>query len=166
MTSAILRTIDDPRTPLDKARRGELIKFALANGVREIHVGATTLPVNDGTAAELLRRELRSRGLTNIPIPHRTLGQPDPSPRLRASNGSPLTVAQQTPQPKVNEVNALDDFARQAVAQQAMPPNDPPEYGAMTRAELAKTCKARGIGFGRTAKKEELVEKLRGKDAA
>lgn len=161
--SAILKTIDDPRTPLDKARRLELVKFALANGVKEVHIGGATFPVNDGTAAELLRHELRGRGLTNIQIPKRTLGMPEPSPRLRNSAGQTLTVQAQTPKENVVEVSAIADLARQYQQQQAQQETD---YSTMTRAELAKTCKARGIAMSRTDKKEMLVEKLRGKDAA
>lgn len=166
MSSAILKSIDDPRTSLDKARRGELYRFALANGVNELRFGGTVLPINDGTPAELLRHELRSRGLTNIEIPRRVLGQPEPQPRLRSSNGNPLTVQAQTPAEKKEPpvVNATADLMRQYQSNAFAPPE--PEYDTMKRFELAKLCKAKGIAMERTDKKEDLVEKLRGKDAS
>lgn len=157
----VLKSIEDPRDNLQKAKRSELYAFAQQNGVKEID--------HDGMPAELMRTILRSKNLTNIAIPRRVLGQPEPR-QLRNSNGAPLSVAQQTPAENVVEMDATADLMRQYQAErarQAEPASSAAKpYEQMTRAELAKTCKARGIAMSRTDKKETLMEKLRGKDAA
>ena len=74
-----LKRLDDPRDPLSKARRSELLRYAQANGIPNV----------DGrTPARLLRRLLRAQGLTRPPIPNRTLGFPD-----KPANGQPEPVA-------------------------------------------------------------------------
>lgn len=151
-----LHSITDPRDRLSKARRMELYKFAQSKGVKE--VDRKDMP------ARLMRRILREKGFTDIPIPPRVLGQPEPRARaeLMNSNGQPLN------QPKGIEVDADADMLRQYQAEQARAAAEKQtlDVGSMTRAQLAKACKERGIKFGRTAKKEELAEKLRGQNAA
>lgn len=133
----------DPRDTLEKARRMELFKFAQANGVTDI---------THDWAAKDMRTRLRQLGLTNIPIPERVFGMPEPVRMLNSSGkpaqiSAPKTVAPAPPVP--------------------VTPSQPAQpYEQMTRAELAKTCKARGISMARTDKKEMLMEKLRGKDAS
>jgi hypothetical protein len=56
---------DDPRSPLERARRLELLAFARANSVTEI---------KHDMPAPLMRKILRLKGLTNIKIPDRKLG--------------------------------------------------------------------------------------------
>jgi hypothetical protein len=144
--------VTDPRDNLDKARRPEIYKFAQENGVKEI---------TPEWPASGMRLELRKRGLTNIKIPHRIFGTPDNRTMLN-SNGAPMPVSAQTQGPV--EVDAAADLMRQVASGAYEQP--PPDYSAMTRAELAKTCKARGIKMARTDKKEILMEKLRGQVAA
>jgi hypothetical protein len=76
----ILREITDPRDALAKARRYELFQFAKANGVTEI---IHAMPAN------IMRKILRSRGLTNIRIPQRTLGVVVPT-GVSSSSQSPV----------------------------------------------------------------------------
>src|SRR5262245_14880558 len=85
-----LDRIDDPRDSLDKAHRLELVRFANANGMKEI---------NENMPAILIRRELRKKGLTNIRIPKRPLGAQNPPPAENSEN--------------VVQASADDDLARQ-----------------------------------------------------
>ena len=135
--TAILQKVEDPRDSLDRARQFELYAYAQRHGISEI---VKTMP------AILMRRILRSKGLTNVPIPPRTLGKADVQ-----------TIA---PETDANSVDAAADLARQFKEAKVVP------IEQMTRAQLAKTCKARGIKMQRTDTKEMLQEKLRGKDAA
>jgi len=57
------------------------------------------------------------------------------------------------------------DLMRQYAAQQQAPVPQV-DYSTMTRAEMAKACKAGGIKMARTDTKEILMERLRGKNAA
>lgn len=140
MGFAGLLKIEDPRDSLDKARRSELLAFARANGVTEI---AHDMP------AIVMRRILRSKRLTNIRIPRRTLGQPELRPDALVS----------TEPNNVVSLDAGDELMRQYQAG-AMAVPAAPSLDTMTRAELAKACKAKGIAMARTDKKETLMEKL------
>jgi hypothetical protein len=136
-----LHRVDDPRDALDKARRSELLQFARANGVKEI---AHDMP------AIIMRRILRSKRLTNIRIPRRVLGQPE------------MRAALVTEQPSnVPALDASDELMRQyREGAMAAPAKPEVSFDAMTRAKLAKTCKAKGIAMARTDKKEDLIGKL------
>jgi hypothetical protein len=69
---AILKRIDDPRDALDRSRRPDLVKFARANGMADI---SEELP------AMVIRKRLRERGFTRIPLaPQRPLGSPPDAP--------------------------------------------------------------------------------------
>lgn len=141
MGFAGLLKIDDPRDSLQKARRWELLEFARANGVTEI---------KHDMPADIIRRILRSHRLTNIRIPRRVLGQNDRRPDAMAAAsdaGGGVTL------------DAGDDLMRQYQAG-AMAVPAAPSLDTMTRAELAKACKAKGIAMARTDKKETLMEKL------
>jgi hypothetical protein len=146
-----LLRVDDPRDNLEKAKRPELLAFARQHGVTEI---------KHDMPAIIMRRILRAKRLTDIKIPRRILGQPE-------SRGQAIVTA--APE-NVVSFDAADDLMRQyqAGAMAAPAPSAPSAkpYEQMTRAELAKTCKARNIPMARTDKKEMLMEKLRGKDAA
>lgn len=96
--SAILKRIDDPRDALDKARRPELVAFARAHGLNEI---SSDMP------AMLIRKRLRSAGLTRISVPDRRLGSmPDvptsitPPPPSAVEGGGKV-------------VDVMDDLERQ-----------------------------------------------------
>lgn len=135
-----LLKVEDPRDSLDKARRSELLAFARANGVKEI---AHDMP------AVLMRRILRSKRLTNIRIPRRTLGQPELRQDAMVATAEPSNVV---------SLDAGDELMRQYQAGAMQAPS--PSFATMTRAELAKACKAKGIGMSRTDKKEDLMAKL------
>jgi hypothetical protein len=109
----ILNKIDDPRTPLDKARRRELYDFAQANGVTEI---------TDQTPAIIARHILRQKGLTRIVIPPRPLGaQNQPGTGLKYQN---QMQAPGGPQQTGVEADMVADLARQFASTQRQAPAD------------------------------------------
>lgn len=93
----ILNKITDPRDSLEKAKRYELVKFAHEHGHTQI---TTEMP------AILIRKYLRSQGLTNIKIPHRPLGQPPKD----SPNALQSTAVDEK---NVPTFDAEDDLARQ-----------------------------------------------------
>lgn len=101
-----LLTIQDPRDDLEKARLRELVAFAEKHSVTSV---SPTMP------APLIRKILRSQGLTNIEIPVRLLGQ---VPGARGSAG------QSTPENTV-EMLADDDLMEQWRRQQVPEPTMP-----------------------------------------
>lgn len=145
-----LHRIDDPRDALAKATRGELVKFAKANGLYpEV--------VNGDMPAILIRKRLRERGLTRIKIPDRPLGQPV-RPVAMGDGGAVET-------PNAVEADAEADLERQW-AQQAVKPAEKPAITVPTMKDLRAACKARGIKVERTDNMESLRAKLHGQDAA
>jgi hypothetical protein len=107
----ILNKIDDPRTPLDKARRRELYDFARANGVTEI---------TDQTPAIIARSILRQRGLTRIVTPPRPLGATNqPGTGLKYQNHIQAPGGEH--QTGV-EADMVADLARQFAASQRQAP--------------------------------------------
>lgn len=139
----VLRSIDDPRDALEKARLPELLKFAADNGVE--------IPAQFQDKAIIIRQLLRQRGLTRIKIPARVLGMPNA--------GDPVV-----PDGPVNEVNFAEDLMRQVMAAPAPPPPAPPARSGVSEiAELRKECKRRGIKTARTDKLADLRARLNGK---
>jgi hypothetical protein len=150
---AQLKSIDDPRDNLDKARLHELIDFARRNGI-------TTLngkPVEDNPAI-LIRRELRQQRLTNIRVPHRPLGGVPAAP-----------VASDAP-----GIDAADDMLRQMQTQKPEPPRPAPQP-AKTKAKypnrlverpkqeinvLRDKCKELGIPMSRRDRLPDLKAKI------
>lgn len=165
--SLVLKSVEDPRDALQKARRMELFRFAQKNGVKEI---IHQMP------ADLMRKILRSKGLTNIPIPHRVLGQPEPRGHqaIPSANGKREVEAE-----NVVEVDADDHLERQFLAQQASPPEPAPvkklqaplpakqeawkekPVARMTINDLRWACKAKGIKLDRRDNMTSLGEKLK-----
>lgn len=144
----LLNRIDDPRDNLEKAHRLELVRFANANGLTQI---------TEHMPAILIRRELRSRGLTNIRIPRRILGAQNQAASLPPGNGGP--------QPKVVEMDAAADLARQFRTEAAVPlPNGRPrrlvERPKSKINLLRDQCKELGIHMGRRDKTEDLERKI------
>jgi hypothetical protein len=137
-----LNRIDDPRDPLSKARRSELVRYARANGVKEIDPDMPAL---------LMRDILRRRGLTRPPIPNRPLG-------AQVQNGLPAVGTQQNGV----EADALADLARQ-YQQQRQPPLAPSTMGIN---ELRAECKRLGIRLSRRDNMNSMREKIgaHGKD--
>lgn len=86
--SAILKSIDDPRSPLDRTRRMDLVKYAKAHGIEGI---------SDQVPAILIRKKFRALGINRIPVAFQTLGQPPkasavvpPSPALTQGSGAEI----------------------------------------------------------------------------
>jgi len=181
----ILDRIIDPRDNLEKARRCELEHYARANGVGEI---------DPNMPAQLMRRILRAKGLTQIAVPNRPLGAvnarpllPDPTQAARGeADGATASEA-------VAEIAAEDDLARQwklnssplpkgSLVSSPLPkgslvssplPKGARDYGTaeksiedMSFAELRAACKARGVRVARTDKASDLRGKLSGQDTA
>ena len=139
----VLKSIDDPRDALERARLPELLAFAAANGVE--------IPPAFQDKAIIIRQLLRQRGLTRIKVPPRVLGKPYANE----------TVAPDAP---ANTVDAAADLMRQVMA---APPPEPVKAGKMpVIVELRKECKARGISFTKTDKAADLRAKLNGKQDA
>lgn len=148
---AQLLTVVDPRDRLEKARLDVLIKFARANGIDSLH----GKPI-DQNPAILIRKELRQRRLTNIPIQDRPLG----------SMAVPATMADNGP-----GVDASDDLARQFKTQAPPPPppatapKPPKQTRLMERPKqeinvLRDECKRLGIPMGRRDSKADLKAKI------
>lgn len=139
---AQLKSVDDPRDRLDKASRVELIKFAQQNSVAEI---------DPEMPAILMRELLRSKGLTNINIAPRLLGQP---------RGRAVVAGEQA---NVPVMNSTADLARQWQEQQKQKPKRVHEFN-----DLRAECKRLGIKISRRDNMTVLKTKMaeHGKDAA
>lgn len=130
--------IEDPRGPLELASRDELYAYAKANHVTEIdeamYMGAY--------AAERMKKILMSKGLTHLSTVLKPFGAP---PDTEKPSG---------------KIMSIDDLANAPA--DPLPPRVTPtiDHKVMSRAELAKECKARGIKMARTDSKEKLVERL------
>jgi hypothetical protein len=111
MTATFLRA-DDPRAPLQKATRYELIAYARANKLEQPIVATYGRQI-DNIPADLLRVELKQRGLTRPPMRPRTLGLP---------TGEVMPEGPITSGP---EVDAVADLKRQFLAQPAAPAAPP-----------------------------------------
>jgi hypothetical protein len=159
-----LSIIVDPRDTLDKARRSELARYAVINGVEEIK---PTMP------AMLMRKILRSRGLVNPSIPVRKLGAMNTS-----ATGLVENAPASEPEGKIEQVSATDDMMEQWLEEekQAVEVKDENEVPAlaaptpakaivnMTINELRKACQARGIKLARRDNMITLRAKLNGED--
>lgn len=147
----ILNKIDDPRDNLERAKRGELVAFAQAHGLRH---------VTWDTPAILIRAELRAKGITNIRVPPRPLG----------SQAGRHHQAMAAPNQKVLEVNAAADLARQFEQQQAAPPptplprtDKPKRLAERPRSEINRLrdeCKRLGIKMERKDNLTTLKAKI------
>lgn len=135
-----LNRIDDPRDPLSKARRSELVKYARANGIKEIDPDMPAL---------LMRDILRRRGLTRPPIPNRPLG-------AQVQNGLPAIAA--GAQQGGVEADALADLARQYQQQRQPPPPLAPGKSGIN--ELRAECKRLGIKLSRRDNMNSMREKI------
>lgn len=146
MSTLLLKSIDDPRSPLDKAHRRELYEFAKKHGVAEI---------TDETPAILARHILRQRGLTNIKVPPRILGaQNQPGTGMKYQN---QIQDGHGAQPSGIEADMIADLARQFATQTR--PEAQEAKPALTFNELRSECKRLGIKFGRKDNLATLREK-------
>jgi hypothetical protein len=123
--------IEDPRGPLQLASRYELYQCAKANGIKEIDEAMYMGPY----AAEKMKKILASKGITDLKTVLQPFGSP---PGTEQPSGKTMT---------------MDDL----IAQTVTPTID---HKVMTRAELAKEVKRRGIKMARTDTKEQLRERL------
>lgn len=154
----ILNKIEDPRSNLQKAKRRELVDFALKNGVTQI----SGFPVNDGTPADILRAELRQRGLTRIDIPLRVLGaQNQPGTGLKYQNR--MQAPGGTVAPTGVTVDAGADMRRQFEAEQTRHAAETKwraELAAMGINELGAEMKRLKIHRDRKDNKETMRAKI------
>lgn len=142
----LLRT-EDPRDPLEKATRDELVAYAHSKG---------QIDIVEQMPAVLIRKLLKSRGLTDIKIPDRQLGG------FNDANSYGL-VAEKSDAPSVNAEEAM-------IAQWQQRKDDPVEaepvsVDDMPMGQLRAECKRRGIKMARTDNMEALRDKLRGQAA-
>ena len=145
---AQLKSIDDPRDRLDKAHRIELIRFAQQNGVSEI---------DPEMPAILMRDILRRKGLTNIQVPNRMLGQ------TARRDAAVISVAQSN----VPLTDAAADLAKQWQAQKQTPVEKPAKR-VNEFVEIRSKLKKMGVTFRRNNTMQELKAKLaeHGKNAS
>lgn len=153
------RTVD-PRDALDKARRYELWQHALKNGVADI---------THDMPAPIMRRILRERGLTQIAIPPRPLGQINqPHPSKAFVPGSGVVV---NGDGRVQESDALADLQRQyELEKQERQQARVVKYAkpVSTINQLRRKCQELGIKMDRRDNLQSLQAKIdgHGKDAA
>jgi hypothetical protein len=150
---AVLQRIDDPRDNLDKALPDELYFFAKSRGITDI---------NRAEPAVLMRKKLRDKGLVDIPIPNRVLGQPTDW------HNEWSTGSKEDPRPSITAEQLMqkqwDEQQGKTNTPPAMKSPDPTEPFDVAKAgivELRKECKRRGIKMARTDNLVTLREKLR-----
>lgn len=164
-----LHRIQDPRDMLERARRSELVEFARQKGVKEI---VPEMP------AMLMRKILRSRGLTNIAIDLRQLGEVTRNKiNVKKSTAKPKPGARAPEPERVAVVDADDDLMRQWEAEQMQPqppvesqpparkprkmkgptPTDPK---LMHMADLRSYAKKQGVSITFKMKKAEILQLL------
>lgn len=159
----ILR-IQDPRDALERARRSELVAYARKHGIREI---VPEMP------AQLMRKILRSKGLVDIRVEPRQLGEVTRKKiNVKVSTAKERRIPE-TAEPKGVEMDADADLMRQWASQQsagtktvdpasiAVPKGPYRNPDRPTMPEVRKECRKHGIKFPPTAKISELLEMLR-----
>lgn len=136
-----LLTVIDPRDRLSKARRSELLRYATANGVS----------FDESMPADLMRAQLRTKGLVRPDIAARVLGAP------KEGLGKGVEQAQ-----GANEVNATEDLMRQYQAQNGQKPAGKP-VADMSINELRAEAKRLDIKVERRDNMLSLREKIEAK---
>lgn len=147
------RTVD-PRDNLDKAHRRELLDFAKANGLEVDE----NMPADDieGRAGTGLRGLLRSKGLTRIAIPPRSIDNRI-GDRTFPLKSKPAVPAQAS----ADEWAEFQKFkAWKAAQSQDAKITEPKPIDQMSITELRTECKARGIKMERKDTMETLRAKL------
>lgn len=124
---------DDPRDKLEKATRDELVDFAHINGQMDI---------SEQMPKTVIVEMLRSRGLTNISIPERVLGE-----YVHRDQYGILDRAPAPPQEKTKPAASSDP-------------------DKMSIQELRAECRRLKIKLERTDNIPRLREKLRGQAAS
>jgi len=147
-----LRRIDDPRSNLQKATRGELNRFAKERSIPDWDTEAP---------ADIMREQLMRMGITNINLPPRILGSRN---YWNRRNGPPLTVVPPQGQ-SVPAVDAKTDLVRQYEKQKtAQAPQPAKRYNEITA--VRQELKRRGVKFSRRDNLKTLKGMLNGQDAA
>lgn len=155
-----LNNIEDPRDPLQRAKRRELVEFAHQHGHTHI---TTEMP------AIYIRNYLRAQGLTNIRVPNRPLGQPPKD----SSTAHPSLMNPQVDEENVQTLDADADLARQFGLDVPVDRSDTVEPEKPKRqpknmtiiheiAALRRECKKRGIKMAVHDTRETLKAKLGG----
>lgn len=163
-----LHRIQDPRDSLERARRSELVEFAKKKGISEI---VPEMP------AILMRKILRSRGMTDIRIEPRQLGEMTRT-KINAKVSTAKPVKDRTGEPpKIVEVDAEADLLRQWKVEQTAPaateaaaprkprarkekgptPTDPK---LMHMSDLRRHAKEKGVSITFKMKKAEILQML------
>jgi hypothetical protein len=145
----------DPRDDLEKARRGQLWRFAAEHGIKEIE---------PGMAATLMREILRKKG-------HHTIGHrlaPEPAPRQQIVSSDHLrprtpAPAETKPPMSVEEI-ARQDYERQKRAAAAEAEAAGEDLASLPMPAVRLLCKRAGIGFRPADKKVDLIARLEAVD--
>ena len=109
-----LLTIQDPRDNLEKARKSELVTFAKANRLSGI---------DPAMPAILIRRILRNRGLIDIDVPARPLGQ------VAGARGSTGPSTAENTIEMLADDDLMEQWRRQQVAELPTVPDVPQANG-------------------------------------
>lgn len=145
----VLKEILDPRDNLEKANRDQIVQFAERRGIKQID---WRMP------ATQMRSILRSMNIVDIGLPA-AHGSREALQNL-AFNGQPPDNPPLA-KPKMLEELEREQWAQQAKqAEQIERERSSPPISEMTRAEMAKECKRRGIKMERKDTKEKLAERL------
>ena len=154
----MLQKIQDPRDPLQKARRSELVAFAKRKGIEDI---------DENMPAELMRKILRGKGINQLDhAPTQVLG----STQDRRGREVPEPTQENT-----REVSAEADLERQWREHQERVKQEQAERMAargprdMTIQELRKQVKAHGLKNDRNESRADIIKRLEqhlGKDAS
>lgn len=165
-----LHRIQDPRDSLERARRSELVEFAKKKGISEI---VPEMP------AILMRKILRSRGMTDIRIEPRQLGEMTRT-KINAKVSTAKPAKDRTGEPqKIVEVDAEADLLRQWKVEQTTPaaseaasaaprkprarkekgltPTDPK---LMHMSDLRRHAKEKGVSITFKMKKADILQML------
>lgn len=148
------RTVD-PRDNLDKAHRRELVDFARANNLEV----SEDMPADDveGRIGSGLRSLLRSKGLTRITVPHRSIDNRigDKTFPIRSKPAAP-------PQATSDEWAEFQQFKAWKAVQKppAAVPDPAKPVAEMSITELRQVCKAKGVKLERRDTMDIMREKL------
>ena len=140
---------EDQRGSLEKASRYELAQLAKKLGFTDITYD---------TPQPLQVKMLRSRGVMEIDIPERILG--DTRPIGYNTDPGKTAPAKQTEAKSMTAEELLEQEYLQSAPQVDKPASQ------MTMTELRSACKRRGIKMARTDNLNTLREKLSGQNAA
>lgn len=152
-----LHKTDDPRSPLQKARRVELADFAEKQGFTEI---------KKDMPAELMRVLLQRRGVYAIPIPNRVLGALPQGKAIvptQVQSGAAPRHGYEVTQPS-GEINAIDLMMAEYATNGAAPAA--PQTTVPDMKFLRAECKRRGLKQPRGASAAALMELLNGQVAS